>query len=111
MKTFLKHHWFSLPLLLAALLCLSLLLMLGYPTFLDFIVGILEFLVILALPVSWFFLIRKKEWLKLSGNRNLQYMKATLMIIMLPVLRCGSEMRKLAPNANSLRRFTVLTGG
>lgn len=66
MKTFLKHYWLSLPVFLAVLLCLGILLMLGYPTSLDLIVGLLELLVILALPVSWFFLTRKKEWRKLA---------------------------------------------
>lgn len=66
MKTFLKHYWLSLPVFLAVLLCLGILLMLGYPTSLDLIVGLLELLVILALPVSWFFLARKKEWRKLA---------------------------------------------
>ena len=66
MKAFLKCYWLSLPVLLAVLLCLGILLMFGYPTSLDLIVGLLELLVILALPVSWFFLARKKEWRKLA---------------------------------------------
>lgn len=71
MKTFLKHYWLSLPVFLAVLLCLGILLMLGYPTSLDLIVGLLELLVILALPVSWFFLARKKEWKKFAVSFGL----------------------------------------
>jgi hypothetical protein len=40
--------------------------MLGYPTFLNLLIGILTFFAILALPVSWFFLARKKEWKKFA---------------------------------------------
>ena len=113
MKTFLKHHWFSLPLLLTALLCVSMLLMLGYPTFLDFIVGILEFLVILALPVSWFFLIRKKEWLKLSGSLGI----SALAVLTLGVLStfmamsCPDGFARAHPIPDSLHYNIPLKSG
>lgn len=71
MKTFLNNYWLSLPVFLAVLLCLGILLMIGYPTSLDLIVGLLELLVILALPVSWFFLARKKEWKKFAVSFGL----------------------------------------
>ena len=71
MKTFLKHYWLSLPVFLAVLLCLGILLMIGYPTSFDLIVGLLELLVILAFPVSWFFLARKKEWKKFAVSFGL----------------------------------------
>ena len=45
--------------------------MIGYPTSFDLIVGLLELLVILALPVSWFFLARKKEWKKFAVSFGL----------------------------------------
>ena len=71
MKTFLKHYWLSLPVLLAVLVCVSILLMLGYPTFLNLLVGILTFFAILALSVSWIFLARKKEWKKFAVSFGL----------------------------------------
>lgn len=64
MKGVIIKYWWGFPLLLAFWMVVLILLCLGIPTFIENVVGVLLYLTLIGLVISWVVLLKNKKWTK-----------------------------------------------